>query len=142
MMDYQLRPGEATYNYPIEVTHPDYPIHYLVSGSSTKVADTNEMLDNPFPSLARKRLKNPRLYRKKLWDQFKINLSSLQPHFDIGIDTSLIEESVEKDIPEEVVEYDIAVHIPPKKRYTINLEVREIRKAEPKIVESTEFDYE
>lgn len=42
---------------------------------------------------------------------------------------------VEKIFNEEVLKYDIAVSIPPKRRYSVELDVKRIRKAEPKIVE-------
>jgi len=32
-----------------------------------------------------------------------------------------------------MLEFDVVVHIPPKRRYTIELEVKSIRKAEPRI---------
>ena len=35
---------------------------------------------------------------------------------------------------QEMIEYDIVVRLPPKARYTVTLEVKSIRKAEPKIV--------
>jgi hypothetical protein len=49
--------------------------------------------------------------------------------------TSLIEEFYEEILPEEILEYDIVVCMSPRKSYTIELEVKSIRKAEPKIVE-------
>lgn len=41
----------------------------------------------------------------------------------------------QQPLHEEWVESDIVVCIPPKKRYTIELTVRNIRKAQPRIVE-------
>ena len=38
-------------------------------------------------------------------------------------------------LPEETLEYDVIVQMPPRKRYTIELEVKSIKKAEPIIVE-------
>ncbi|MFB3766237.1 MAG: hypothetical protein ACE14P_13460 [Methanotrichaceae archaeon] len=42
---------------------------------------------------------------------------------------------VEETINGEVQEYDIAVRIPPKRRYSVELDIKRIRKAEPNIVE-------
>lgn len=40
---------------------------------------------------------------------------------------------------DELMEYNIIVRMPPKRRYTINLQVMDIRKAKPKIVEPEEI---
>jgi hypothetical protein len=49
--------------------------------------------------------------------------------------TSLIKEYYEEILSEETLEYDIIVRIPPRKRYAIGIEVKSIKKAEPRIVE-------
>ena len=49
--------------------------------------------------------------------------------------TSLIVEFGETILPEEILEYDVIVQMPPRRRYTIELEVEGIRKAEPRIIE-------
>lgn len=36
---------------------------------------------------------------------------------------------------EEALEYGVVVRIPPKRRYSVELEVKSIKKAEPKVVE-------
>nr|QNO44357.1 hypothetical protein PNPCOBDL_00002 [Methanosarcinales archaeon ANME-2c ERB4] len=41
-------------------------------------------------------------------------------------------------IPEEMLEHDEIVRIPPRKRYALNIQVKEIRKAAPRIVEPDE----
>lgn len=43
--------------------------------------------------------------------------------------------SYEMTLPEETLEYDLIVQMPPKNRYSIELEVKSIRKAELIIVE-------
>jgi hypothetical protein len=70
-----------------------------------------------------------------LLPSFEIDLSSVHPLFESGTRTSLIKEFYEEILPEETLEYDIIVRMPPRKRYTIELEVKSIKKAEPRIVE-------
>lgn len=45
-----------------------------------------------------------------------------------------------KSLFEEILEYDIIVKMPPKEKYTIELEIKSIKKAEPKIVEEEKKD--
>ena len=44
------------------------------------------------------------------------------------------EEFVNKTNLEDSIEYDVLVRMPPKKRYFVEIDVREITKAKPKIV--------
>lgn len=115
------------------VATKDYPISYAFTGSSRSAeTDISEMLDQIFLDLIMQR--SLILYQSLLLP-FKIDLSSVHPHFESVTRTSLIEEFYEGILPEEILEYDIVVRIPPRKRYTIELEVKGIKKAEPKIVE-------
>lgn len=66
---------------------------------------------------------------------FNIDLSSVIPRFEPTNDTS-IGDIVEEDIiNKDMLEYDIVVKMPPKNKYSIELEVKNIKKATPKIVE-------
>jgi len=44
------------------------------------------------------------------------------------------EEFVNKTNLEDSIEYDVLVRMPPKKRYFVEIDVREVTKAKPKIV--------
>ena len=46
--------------------------------------------------------------------------------------------AIEEAISEEMLEHDEIVRIPPRKRYALNIQVKEIRKAAPRIVEPDE----
>ena len=70
---------------------------------------------------------------------FEIDSSSVYHIFEPMIVTSSIEEIYTEILPEEMLEYDIVVRMPPKKKYTIELEVKSIKKAKPKIIEPEWF---
>jgi len=65
----------------------------------------------------------------------EIDLSSVHPHFEPMTRTSLNEEPDEKFLLEDLLDYDIIFRMPPKRKYTIELEVKSIKKAKPKFVE-------
>jgi hypothetical protein len=50
-------------------------------------------------------------------------------------ETSLMGEVGDNFIPEEMMEFDEIVHMPPLKQYTLKVKVKSIKKAEPRIVE-------
>jgi len=49
--------------------------------------------------------------------------------------TAPVDEHFGKAILEGMVECNIAVYMPPKKRYSIELDIKSIKKAKPKVVE-------
>jgi len=133
-----------------EVTCKDYPIQYSSNISSRfEEIDKNETLDSVLSIWIReKQLRRPFFYRTLL-SLFEVDISSVRPYFEIKRGTSLVEEAVgekpipryisEEDILLEMIEHDFVVRMPPKKRYTIELEVKNIIKGEPRIAEPEEF---
>jgi len=118
------------------VTTKDYPVLFSFTGGSRKEeTDINEILDWLFFDLTRQELFKKSFFYRNLPASFEVDLSSVYPYFEPMTRTSLIEEFYEEILPEEILEYDIVVCMPPRKSYTIELEVKSIRKAEPKIVE-------
>lgn len=110
-----------------DVTVKDYPAP-RASTESSKFEETTIILG------IQESLGAYLLSRDLLRALFEIDLSSVYPHFEPKSGISLIEEFYEKPVPEEMLEYDIIVRIPPKKRYTIELEIKSIKRAKPKIV--------
>lgn len=131
------------------VTYQGYPIQYPSAVSSgLEEIDINDIWNSLLSVwIQEKRFRNPFLY-PSLMSLHEIDRSSVRPHFEVKNDTSLIEEAVEKAIPKyiseedivmEMVEHDFIVRMPPKKRYIVELEVKDVRKGEPRIVEPEEF---
>ncbi len=119
-----------------DVTTKDYLIPYAFTGSSMgEETDISEILERLLFALIRQELFRQPFFYRSLLPSFEIDLSSVHPHFEPITGTSLIEEFYEEILPEETLEYDIIVRMPPRKRYTIELEVKNIKKAEPRIVE-------
>lgn len=118
------------------ITTKDYPIQYAFTGSSRgEETDISEVSDRLFfVSMSQELLKKLLSYRSLL-PAFEIDLSSVRPYFEPMTSSSLIEGFCEEIPPEETLEYDIIVWMPPRKRYSIELEVKSIKKAEPIIVE-------
>lgn len=118
-----------------DVTTRDYPISYAITGSSRREeTDIGEILDRIFSGLRRQELMRPPSFYRSLPPLSEIDLSSVHPYFEPMTMTSLVEESCEEIAPEETLEYDTIVRMPPRKRYIIDLEVKSIKKAEPRIV--------
>lgn len=69
---------------------------------------------------------------------FYLDQSSVQPHFEIRNETCLIESTFEENFT-TMLEYNEVVQIPPKRKYRIELEVKSIRRAEPKFIEPDTF---
>jgi hypothetical protein len=71
--------------------------------------------------------------------RWKIDLSSIRLHFEIKNETSVkdtfTEGILEEDLFLEMVEHDYIVKMPPKRRYTIELDIKNIRRGEPGIFE-------
>ncbi len=123
------------------VTVNEYPLPYPLTGSSSKQEmDTSEIMDQFFFILRRQKwqelLKRPVFdFYRSLLLTFEIDLSSVHPRFEPMTGASLIGEFGETILPEEILEYDIIVRMSPRRRYTIELEVESIKKAEPRIIE-------
>lgn len=65
----------------------------------------------------------------------EIDSSSVHPYVEPMIRTYLIEEPGEEFLLEDLLDYDLVFKMPPKRKYSIELEVKSIKKAEPKFVE-------
>lgn len=114
-----------------EVTSPDYPVRCPPSASSVDWLDGSEMLDSLISGWLRQKPSLPSLP--------EIDSSSVHQSARIKSKTSSIGKTFEEVISEEMLEYDEIVHIPPKKRYAINIRVKEIRKAVPVITTPDEL---
>ena len=132
-----------------DVTYQGYPIQYPSAVSSgLEEIDINDIWNSLLSGwIQEKGFRHPFLY-PSLMSLLEIDWSSVRPHFEIKNETSLIEEAVGKAIPKyiseedivmEMVEHDFIVRMPPKKRYIVELEVKDVRKGEPRIVEPEEF---
>lgn len=132
-----------------DVTHQGYPIQYPSAISSrVEEVDINDIWNSLLSVwVQEKPFRHPFLY-PSLMSLLEIDWSSVRPHFEVKNETSLIEEAVEKAIPKyiseedivmEMVGHDFIVRMPPKKRYIVELEVKDVRKGEPRIVEPEEF---
>ena len=119
-----------------DITTRAYPILHALTGSSRKEeTDITEILDWQLSVLMSQKLpKNPFSYRSLL-PSFEIDLSSVHPHFDPMSETYVTEVLSEEDIINGMLEHDFIVRMPPKRRYAIKLEVKSIKKAEPRFVE-------
>ena len=122
-----------------EVTYSDYPIQYPPSVSSMERIDRSEILDSLIFSRLRQKLPKHMFQHLILSSLLEIESSSVQPSLVLKSENSSIGKTFEERNSEEILEYDVIVRIPPRKRYTIDLHIKEIRKAEPIIVEPEKF---
>ena len=132
-----------------EVTYKGYQIQYPSNISSRfEEMDKNEALDSVLSTWIREKQLRQH-FLGTLLSLLEADFSSVRPYFEIKRETSLVEEAVgekpipryisEEDILLEMIEHDFVVRMPPKKRYTIELEVKNIRKGEPRITDPYEF---
>jgi len=123
-----------------DVTYQGYPIQYSSAVSSeVEEIDKNDIWDNLLSTLIReKRFRKPSLYHNLIF-LLENDWSSVWPRFGIKNETSLIEERFEKRIPEDMLEFDIIVRMPPMKEWIAWLKVRSVEKAMPHIVEPEEI---
>ena len=124
-----------------DVTYQDYPIQYFTSPSTGIVEmDIMEIWDSVLSTWIRKL--SEKLSYPDLTSLLETDSSSIWPHFEIKTETSLIKGLTtisEEDIAMEMIEHDFVVKMPPKKRYKIQVHVRNIRKGKPRPVELDEF---
>jgi|YelNatPaOPRAMG01_1025707.scaffolds.fasta_scaffold14324_4 hypothetical protein len=82
------------------------------------------------------------LYRS-LFPKLEIDLSSIGLYFEIKNETfpkhMTTEEISEEDLFSEMLEHDFIVKMPPKRRYSIELSIKNIRRGEPKIFDIEEI---
>ncbi|MHA1330003.1 MAG: hypothetical protein ACTSR2_02890 [Candidatus Hodarchaeales archaeon] len=117
-----------------DVTYRDYPIQYF-SSPSTGIEDIDiiDILDSMLSNWVRERPKTP--FYHSLISLLKTDLSSIWPHFEIKSETSMFEEIFEREIPKDMLEFDIIVRMPPMKERSARLRVKSVEKATPRIVE-------
>lgn len=121
-----------------DVTYPDYPIQTPSSPSTgIEEIDKPEIWESLLFSLIRKQFKKQIHYN--LFPLFEVDLSSIKPHFEIKNETSLIEDIFEKTIPENMLEFNIVVRMPPMKEWSARVKVKSVEKATPRIVEPEGF---
>ncbi len=130
-----------------DFTNQDYQIHSSFSQStSLKEIDTQIIQEDSFSSIFKqKRRKSPLYYN--LSSLFQINTSSTKKiileaknetskiSLITGIDQDIISE---EDIAINMVEHDFIVRMSPKNRYKIRVRVKEVKRGEPRIVQTDE----
>jgi len=119
-----------------DITTEDYPVPFpFTGGSRREEAEISEILDRLFFVLTRQELLKKPFFYRSLLASFEIDLSSVYSQFEPASGTYITEVLSEEDIINEMLEHDFIVRMPPRKRYTIELEVKSIKKAKPRIVE-------
>ena len=67
----------------------------------------------------------------------EVDSSSVRPRFEIGSETYSLDQGVpDLEIPEEILEVDIVVKMPPRKRYSLPGVILSWKKGEPPLVHS------
>ncbi len=117
-----------------DVTYRDYPIQYFSSPSTgIEEIDIIDIWDSVLSNWVRERPKRP--FYHSLISLLETDLSSIWPHFEIKSETSMFEEILEREIPEDMLEFDIVVRMPPMKEWSARLRVKSVEKATPCIVD-------
>jgi len=121
-----------------EVTYKDYQIQYFSSPStSVEQIDILDALDNMLYILTQKPFKKP--FYHTLIPLLRIDWSSISPDFEIKNETFSVDVIPEELFSIETLEHDIMIHIPPKNRYTIEINIKSIRKGKPRVIEPEDF---
>jgi hypothetical protein len=121
-----------------EVTYRDYPIQYSPSLSTgIEEIDVIDLWERVLSNILREQPKRP--FYSSLISLLETDLSSIWPHFEIKSETSKFEEISEREIPEDMLEFDIAVRMPPVKEWYARVKVKSVEKATPRIVEPEGF---
>lgn len=122
-----------------DTTYKGYTSLYSNS-MSTKLEqiDKNELLDNLFSDL----ISQKQLKQYSIFSLLIVDFSSVRPFFEFKMETSFLKKTddektasayiSDEEVLMEMIENDFIVEMPPKKRYSIKLEVKDIRKGEPK----------
>ncbi len=106
---------------------------FLPSGSSIDDEERREILFT-FCQFKKIGKKMQGILYSGLEGLIELDVSSVIPYFKIKNIISFTEEVSQRIIPDEFLEEQIIVHLPPKRRYTVNLKIKSRRKAEPRIV--------
>ena len=70
----------------------------------------------------------------------KVDSSSVLPRFEVTSDTYSIEPILDERIPDDMLEYDVVVRMPPKREYSVVIKVVSREKAVSRIVEPDYLD--
>ncbi len=120
-----------------ETTNRCYPIGGFYSPSTSMEEEMSEVLEYIVSNLTKIFLKKK--FYPSLVPLLKIDWSSVCPIFEIKSETFASDVMREDVFYEEILEYDVVVCMPPKKRYTVEINIQTIRKGEPKIIEPEEI---
>jgi len=120
---YQLTTRDITY------------LHHLTFFSSSpstgiREIDISDMEDSSAFVWSHNR---PEGFYRSLSSLIETDISSIWPRFEVKSETFIATEALQEALPTDV-EYDVTVHMPPKMRYPVELEIKSIRRGEPKIV--------
>jgi hypothetical protein len=124
-----------------DIVYVDYPIQlFSISSIGEERIGITDIVSGLLSSCA---LELHYLYRS-LFPGLEIDLSSIRLHFEIKNETfpkhMTTEEISEEDLFSEMLEHDFIVKMPPKRRYSIELSIKNIRRGEPRIFEIEEID--
>lgn len=119
-----------------EVTTRCYPIGEFNS-PSTNVEEMSEVLEGAVSNLV-KMLSKIKDY-SSLISFLEIDRSTVYPIFKSKSETFASGIMLEDMFNEEIVEHDVVICMPPKKRYTVEINIQAIRKGEPKVIEPEEI---
>jgi len=119
-----------------EIPYPDYSIRDISAPSSNLLEiDIEEQLNQLLYALKGKKLPNILPYHF-LRPLFEIDPSSVWASpLEVKNETFSSAETIEEMFQDEIIEYDIFVRVPPKQRYKIKLNIKNIRKGMPTKVE-------
>jgi len=121
-----------------DTAYSNYPFqHFSISSLYEEKIDIMNLRDSLLSTWMRKLPKE--LFYHNLIPMLEIDLSSIRPHFEIKNETSLIEGILEMAVPEDMLEFDIIIRMPPKKEWSARLRVKSVEKATPRIVEPEGF---
>ncbi|MDL1971056.1 MAG: hypothetical protein LWW94_08820 [Candidatus Desulfofervidaceae bacterium] len=115
-----------------EVTNRCYPIGGFYSPSTSIEEEMSEVLEYNLTKIFLKKKSYPSLV-----PLLRIDWSTVCPNFEIKSETSVSE--MLKDTFYEEIEHDVIVCLSPRKRYTLEINIKAIRKGEPKIIEPEEI---
>lgn len=115
-----------------DLTFEEYQTQCAFAGSSK--IDEREKGDDRLPFvLGKKLVKKPFTYR--LLPLFDVDISSRYPHLKAKSVSALSEKVFDEALPEEMMEYDVFVRMPPLRDYTIRVKIKSVEKAIPRVVE-------
>jgi hypothetical protein len=95
--------------------------------------DMEEIFSELLVNWAREKSINIPISYQALMLLFEIDLSSVLPRFEVRSET--FERETIEIFPEEELEFNIFVRMPPVKRWTARVRVKNIRKATPHVSE-------